>query len=103
MKPGYVRMGKQVRAVEIALYVMIVVDLVSIVSTMSEMSLLGRITSRGAFSVEEIQSNDSRQGAIAALGLIVTLVLGVLFIRWTRQGYRNADIVAPGVRRFGHG
>jgi hypothetical protein len=30
-------------------------------------------------------------------------VLGVLFIRWTRQGYRNADIVAPGVRRFGHG
>jgi hypothetical protein len=103
MKQGYVPMGKQVRAVEIALYLVIVVDLVSIESTMSEMALLGRIAARGAFSVEEIQSNDSRQGAIAALGLIATFVLGVLFIQWTRQGYRNADIVAPGVRRFGHG
>ena len=28
---------------------------------------------------------------------------GIVFIRWLRAAYRNLDLLAPGVRRYGHG
>ncbi len=96
-------MGQRARAVEIARYAAVVLDLVSIVSTMQEMSLLNRIIARAPFTADELRFNDGRQGAIATVAGLTTLVLAVLFIRWLRQGLRNADVIAPGVRRHGQG
>jgi hypothetical protein len=37
------------------------------------------------------------------LQLALYIIAAIVFIRWLRAAYRNADVVAPGVRRYGHG
>ena len=44
-----------------------------------------------------------RQGAVGLVQAALLVAAAVMFIRWLRLCYRNTDVIAPGLRRYGHG
>ena len=103
MRPGYAPMGGRERAVVVLLVLVIVVDLAAVASSIAELSLLDRVDAGEAVSDAELEDNDDRQAAVGLVQTLFLIATAVFFIRWLRLAYRNADVVAPGVRRYGHG
>jgi hypothetical protein len=51
----------------------------------------------------ELERNDARQQLVGLAQLALWIACAIAFIRWLRAAYRNVDVVAPGLRRHGHG
>jgi hypothetical protein len=101
--PGYESMRGRERAVVLMLCAVIVIDLVAVASTIAELRLLDRIEAGEAVADAELDDNDQRQMAVGLVQTILLVATAVCFIRWLRLAYRNADVLAPGLRRYGHG
>ena len=80
-----------------------VADLVAVGSSVMELNLLDRLDTGAFVSDAELEDNDTRQGAMGMLQMVLFVAAAIVFIRWLRAAYRNADVLAPGVRRYGHG
>jgi Domain of unknown function (DUF4328) len=99
----YEPLGRRRRAVVVALCVLIAIDLLVVVSALLELNLVDRVEAGEAVTDSELDGNDNRQAAVAFLNFGGLIACGVFFIRWLRAACRNADVVAPGLRRYGHG
>jgi hypothetical protein len=91
------------RAVVVAFCVLIAIDLFAVVSSLLELNLIDRVAAREAVTDAELDGNDSRQAAVDLLQFGALIACAIVFIRWLRAAYRNVDVVAPGLRRYGHG
>jgi hypothetical protein len=77
--------------------------LVAVWFSFSELNMIDRIESGALVGNDEIAANDTRLATIGWLQFGATIAGAIVFIRWLRAAYRNADVLAPGVRRYGHG
>ena len=91
------------RLVVAVLFAVIALDVGAVASSFAELSLLDRIDAGEPISDAEADDNDLRQGAVGLVQTVLLLAAAVLFIRWLRLAYRNTDVIAPGLRRYGHG
>jgi Domain of unknown function (DUF4328) len=96
-------LGRRRRAVVVALCVLIAIDLLVVVSALLELNLVDRVEAGAPVADAELDGNDNRQALVAFLKFGGLIACGILFIRWLRAAYRNADVVAPGLRRYKHG
>jgi hypothetical protein len=103
MRAGYESMRGRERAVVAAFVMLIVADLVAVVFSIVELAMLDRLIAGEPVSDSEIDASNGRQAAIGGIQTVLLIAVAVLFIRWLRLAYRNADVVAPGLRRYGHG
>jgi Domain of unknown function (DUF4328) len=99
----YDPLGKRRRAVVVVFCLLIAIDLLAVVSSLLELNLVDRVAAGEAVTDAELDGNDSRQTAVEVLQFGALIACAVVFIRWLRAAYRNADVVAPGLRRYGHG
>jgi hypothetical protein len=100
---GYESLRGRERAVVIGLCLIVALDVIAVISSAAELSLLGRIERGDVVSDAEIDANDTRQAAIGGIWFLLLLITAVFFIRWLRAAFRNTDVLAPGLRRHGHG
>jgi Domain of unknown function (DUF4328) len=98
-----VPLGDRRRAVVVVLGVLIAVDVLAVGSSLLELNLLDRLQSGEPVSASEIDHNDDRQTSFSSVQLALLIAGAVVFIRWLRAAYRNIDLLAPGLRRHGHG
>jgi hypothetical protein len=103
MREGYESLRGRQRAVIIVFGAIFVADLVAVGSSLMELNLLDRLESGAFVSDAEIDDNDTRQGSMGVLQLVLYIAGAIVFIRWLRAAYRNVDVLAPGFRRYGHG
>src|SRR5687768_17653176 len=103
MLQGYESMRGRERAVVAAFCALIAVDLIAVVFSILELGLIDRLIAGEPVSDSEIDASDARQSAIGLIQTALLIAVAVFFIRWLRLAYRNADVVAPGVRRYKHG
>ena len=103
MREGYESMRGRERAVVVALLTLIVVDVVAVVFSIVELAMLDRLIAGEPVSDSEIDASNTRASAIGLIQTALLIAVAVFFIRWLRVAYRNADVVAPGLRRYGHG
>jgi Domain of unknown function (DUF4328) len=103
MPEGYESLRGRERAVIVVFAAIFVAYLAAVASSLMELNLLDRFESGALVSDGEVSDNDTRQRAMGLLQLALFVVAAIVFIRWLRAAYRNADAVAPGVRRYGHG
>jgi hypothetical protein len=103
VREGYESMRRRTRAIVVLLCAVIAIDLVAVGSTIAELSLLDRFDAGEVVPDSELDANDDRQAAVGLVQTVLLLATAVFFIRWLRLAYRNADVVAPGLRRYGHG
>ena len=100
---GYESLRGRERAVVIGLSLIVALDVIAVISSAAELSLLGRIEQGDVVSDAEIDANDTRQAAIGGIWFLLFIVNAVFFIRWMRAAFRNTDVLSPGLRRHGHG
>ena len=103
MLQGYESMRGRERAVVAAFCALIAVDLIAVVFSILELGLLDRLIAGEQVSDSQIDASDTRQSAIGLIQTALLIAVAVFFIRWLRLAYRNADVVAPDVRRYKHG
>ncbi len=72
-----------------SLGVSIAMAIVSIWSTWLEIDLLQRIDLGGFVTEAEALANDSRQGAIGSLAILLAIITGVIFLRWLFLSHSN--------------
>ena len=78
-------------------WVMMGITVISIVSVFMEYSLAHRILS-GNFSLNEADSNDTRQRVIKIFAIVVQIIAIVYFIMWFRMAYFNLHVLGCYVR-----
>jgi hypothetical protein len=76
-------------------------DLSSVVSSIAQLELLGRMAI-GDYTMQEAEANDLRQNLIAVAGLVAFVLSVIAFLVWTYRAYRNVDALG-GVRSMGPG
>jgi len=103
MRDGYESMRDRERALVAALVLLIVVDVIAIVFSAVELRMLDRLLAGEPVSDSDVDASSTRAGAIGSVQTVVLITVAVFFIRWLRLAYRNADVVAPGTRRYKHG
>jgi hypothetical protein len=103
MNNGYVPLDGRLKAIKIVFPLLAGVGVVAAASDMVEISLLSDLIAGQPVSDAKLDASDTRQGLIGFLQLAVLVAAVVVFIRWLHQAYKNLDVVAPGVRRYGHG
>jgi hypothetical protein len=103
MREGYEPLAGRRRAVVVVFFSLIAVNIVAVWFSFLDLDLLDRIESGALVGDDEIDANDTRIGAIGIVQTLVYVACAIVFIRWLRAAYRHADVLAPGVRRYGHG
>ena len=103
MSGAYEPLRGRERALVIGLTAVVLLDVLAVLSSVGELSLLGRIERGEPVTNGEVDGNDTRQGVIGLVQFVFLVTLAVLFIRWLRRAFRNTDVLWPGVRRHGHG
>jgi hypothetical protein len=103
MREGYEPLAGRRRAVVVVFFALIAVNTVAVWFPFLDLDLLDRIESGALVGDDEIDANDTRIGAIGIVQTLVYVACAIVFIRWLRAAYRDADVLAPGVRRYGHG
>jgi hypothetical protein len=81
----------------------VVFDLVSMASELMEIRLLERVRDGGAYTDDELSSNDLRVGLLAIVQMLLYIAGAVVWIRWFHRAYQNTAAVPGGVRRHGTG
>lgn len=69
-------------------------------STIAEMDLIQRAQSGGAFTFEEVTTNDHRQQAISIGGLAALAIAGVAWLVWQHRAHSNLTALGAGELRF---
>lgn len=77
------------RVVIILLIASMILDVVGIFSTLSQISLLNKVAGGYAITESEAMENDSRQLTIARLQLLVYLITAICFLVWIHRTYKN--------------
>lgn len=72
----------------ILLYLVLIMDIISLISGYMQYSLLGRIAN-GNFTMVEAEMNDLREMLVAIIYAILMIVSAVFFILWFRRAYYN--------------
>jgi hypothetical protein len=103
MREGYEPLRGRRRWVVAVFGTIVALCLAAVGLSIAELNLIDRLESGQFVSDEEIAANDRRVQTIGIVQFIAFLAGGIVFIRWLRAAYRNADVLAPGVRRYGHG
>jgi hypothetical protein len=103
MRAGFESMRGRERAVVVALLLLVVADLLAVAFSIAELRMLDRLIAGEPVSDAEIDASNARVTAIGSIQTAFLIAAAVFFIRWLRLAYRNADVVAPGLRRYGHG
>jgi hypothetical protein len=85
------------RWAQVALVLVVMIDLVAVVSDVAEYRLL-----RSDWTLEQLDDTDTRQGAIGIVQLVALVVAAISFIRWFKRAYENVDLF-PRRRRYGTG
>jgi hypothetical protein len=88
------------------LIVFVTIALISVAATISdllEINLMDRVIAGETITDADATANDDRQAIVGLIQLAGLVAGAVVFIRWLTAAYRNADVVAPGTRRYGHG
>jgi Domain of unknown function (DUF4328) len=75
----------------IAIAAVAVIDVVAVWSGLDRYDLLGRIANGGNFTLDEANSSDNQETAIALLQILALIFGGVFFIRWFLDAYRNVN------------
>lgn len=88
-------------AVVTLLSLLLLVDLVSIVSSLAQIELLDRMAV-GDFTLEEADMNDLRQAAIGILWFLGFVATAIVFIIWHHRAYKNVEAMG-GARSMGTG
>ena len=84
------------------LVAVIAVDLGAVASSFAELSLLDRWRPASRSPMWSSTATTLRQGAVGLVQAALLVAAAVMFIRWLRLCYRNTDVIAPGLRRYGH-
>jgi hypothetical protein len=87
------------RWARIALTAMLAVDLVAVLSGLSEYLLLQRMETEDV-SLEEVDASDRRQLTVALVQTGVFAVAAFCFIRWLHHAYRNLRALGSGNLRY---
>jgi hypothetical protein len=103
MREGYEPIAGRRRAVTIAFALLMLINVVAVVLSIADLNMLDRIESGELVGDDEIDAHDTRIAVIGGLQTLAYLACAIVFIRWLRAAYRNLDLLAPGVRRYGHG
>jgi hypothetical protein len=103
MREGYESLTARRRWVVVVFGAIVTACLVAVWFSFSELSMIDRIESGALVGDDEIAANDNRVRAIGFIQFGATIAGAIVFIRWLRAAYRNTDVLAPGVRRYGHG
>jgi hypothetical protein len=82
----------------IALVAVIVSDIVAIGSDLLEIRLMGQLVDGDDIALSRLDSNDLRQGIVAAVVFAVFVVSAILFIRWFRRAYANLPALRSDAR-----
>ena len=81
------------------LAVYLAVSLVSVWSSWLEIDLLTRAQLGGEVTEEDAELSDNRRAAAGGLAIVIAIVTGVVFLRWTYVASRNAySFDASGMR-----
>jgi len=72
----------------VLLYLVLIMDIISLISGYMQYSLLGRMAN-GNFTMVEAEMNDLRETLVAIIYAIMMIVSAVFFIRWFRRAYYN--------------
>ena len=96
---GFVPLRPLARWAISALFLVAVSDVVAIWSDLRELSLVNKVINGDYVSLSALQSNDSRQTAVAWATGIVYLLTVVVFLRWFSKAYKNlVPLGAVGLR-----
>ncbi|HET9324678.1 MAG TPA: DUF4328 domain-containing protein [Gaiellaceae bacterium] len=96
-RPDVEVLGSRARWAQVALLVVVIVDLVAVGSDYAEYQLLGR-----EYTLDEANANDLRQGLIGIVQFLLLIATAVVFIRWFKRAYENVEPLG-GRRRYGTG
>lgn len=75
------------------LFIGLVLTAFAVVSGVWEYQLLKTIQSGGEFTDAQIEQNDSRQGLIGIVQLLLLVITGIVFLRWVYCVSRNAHSI----------
>lgn len=81
--------GQRARNAITLIWIVLVLELISIISSYFQYNLLQTINNGGVISDELISENDTREQVIAFIYLIVYIISAVTFIQWFRRAYFN--------------
>ena len=84
----------------IALVAVIVSDVVATWSDWLEIDLMNRVLDGDDVSLDELESNDDRQGIVGILQLLALVASAFFFIRWFHAGYVNLRALGQSSLRF---
>jgi hypothetical protein len=103
MPESYEPLDGRRQAVNVVFVALVAISIVACVFDILEVRLMDRIIAGDSISDAEATANDNRQAIMGVIQTAAYLAGAIVFIRWLRGAYRNADVVAPGTRRYGHG
>jgi hypothetical protein len=103
MPESYEPLAGRRQAVTVVFVALVVVSFAAALSDVFELDLMDRIIAGETVTDAEATANDNRQAVMGILQFATYIAGAIVFIRWLRAAYRNADVVAPGTRRYGHG
>ena len=83
--------------------VYVLVEILYIVSTLGEISLLQRIRDGGIYTFEELEASDSRQAIIGLVNFLVIVVLAIVFLVWQYRVKKNEPHLGVTGTRFSPG
>lgn len=81
--------AERAKRAQLLVWIVMGLDVISLVSSLMQLNLLKDIRNGISFPEEVLRSNDLREGVIAILVLIATVVSAVTFIQWFRRAYYN--------------
>ncbi len=97
--PGYAPSEGRANLVTGVFVVYLLVEIISIISTYQEISLLERIRDGGLYTIAEADASDVRQGAIGLLYLLIFVLLITTFLMWLYRVRKNeAALIITGTR-----
>jgi hypothetical protein len=71
------------------IWMVLAFDIIALISDSFQFDLLQRMATGSGYTMEEAESNDTRQQVIAVVNIIVLIISGVTFIQWFRRAYFN--------------
>lgn len=84
--------NKRAKNAILLIWIMLILEVISFVSCYFQYSLLNSIVNEVDVSEETLELNDLREGIIAIVFLIVSIISIVTFIQWFRRAYFNLHI-----------
>ena len=101
--PDYKPIDRLASGLLVLLAISLIVDVIAVVSDLSELSLLGRAARGELVTSAEGRANDLRQLALQLIQIVVFIVTAIVFIVWFHRAYKNLLPLQAGPLRYGTG